>query len=248
MKRIITPGIDLITPLAGSSAWYWGTDETGGDLYAAQMLFQNGGPQRRTRLILMHYPDGTVFEPILTEEGQYLGQPVYQDGRIFLLLADFPREELRISSFDAETRRTALVTTLPLASAGDCRNLELSRSPLMLTRYTDEVFQILWPERREFPKNPRESFLFREGERLYFWAWDKSALDLSAHPEEDCIDTILVRDWNTGETLEEVRGLTYLMPNGEYWALVQTDGNTGCPPGEDSGNSHTVDKDRRSGP
>ena len=31
------------------------------------------------RLVFVHYPDGTVYEPILSKKGCYFGIPVYDD-------------------------------------------------------------------------------------------------------------------------------------------------------------------------
>ena len=74
MKRIITNGITYLEPLAGSSEWYWGTDYASGDLHEAEELFRSGHPIRRNRLILVRFPEGTVYEPVYAEPGQYLGR------------------------------------------------------------------------------------------------------------------------------------------------------------------------------
>ncbi len=96
MKRIITNGITDLEPLAGSSEWYWGTDYASGDLYEAEELFRSGHPIRKNRLVLVRCPEGTVYEPVRTKPGQYLGRPAYHDGQVVLLLVDFPKGEIRI--------------------------------------------------------------------------------------------------------------------------------------------------------
>ena len=93
MKRIITNGITDLEPLAGSSEWYWGTDYASGDLYEAEELFRSGHPIGKNRLVLVRCPEGTVYEPVCTKPGQYLGRPVYHDGRVVLLMVDFPDQE-----------------------------------------------------------------------------------------------------------------------------------------------------------
>ena len=47
----------------GTDKWYWSTDYIHGDLYEAEELFRMGHPVQSNRLYLIHYPDGTVYEP-----------------------------------------------------------------------------------------------------------------------------------------------------------------------------------------
>ena len=91
MKRIITNGITDLEPLQGGSEWYWGTDYASGDLYEAEELFRSGHPIRKNRLVLVRCPEGTLYEPVCTKPGQYLGRPAYHDGQVVLLLVDFPK-------------------------------------------------------------------------------------------------------------------------------------------------------------
>ena len=99
MTRIITNGITNLEPLPGSSEWYWGTDYASGDLYEAEELFRSGHPIRKNRLVLVRCPEGTVYEPVCTKPGQYLGRPAYHDGQVVLLLVDFPKGEIHILAF-----------------------------------------------------------------------------------------------------------------------------------------------------
>ena len=149
MKRIITNGITDLEPLTGSSEWYWGTDYASNDLYEAEELFRSGHPIEKNRLVLVHCPEGTVYEPVRTKSGQYLGRPVYHNGRVVLLMVDFPKEEIRILTF-----HEAEETTEPLARSAH-----------------DNQFQILWPERRDFAIEDHEIFGFLEGNRLYTSVW-----------------------------------------------------------------------------
>ena len=82
MKRIITNGIANLEPLPGSSEWYWGADYASNDLYEAEELFRSGHLIDKNRLVLVHCPEGTLYEPVRTKPGQYLGRPVYHDGQI----------------------------------------------------------------------------------------------------------------------------------------------------------------------
>jgi hypothetical protein len=212
MKRIITNGIINLEPLAGSSKWYWGADYASGDLYEAEELFRSGHPIRKNRLVLVRCPEGTVYEPVCTKPGQYLGRPAYHNGQVVLLLVDFPKEEIRILSFDEAKKTIEPLAVLPLSVVADCYNLMLETPPLMLTRSAhDNQFQILWPERRDFAIEDHEFFEFLEGNRLYTSVW---------YEDPDYREELLVRDYDTGELLERIPGSLRQMPNGQKWLLV----------------------------
>lgn len=212
MKRIITNGITNLEPLAGSSKWYWGADYASGDLYEAEELFRSGHPIHKNRLVLVRCPEGTVYEPVCTKPGQYLGRPAYHNGQVVLLLVDFPKEEIRILSFDEAEEITKPLAVLPLSIVSDCYNLMLETSPLMLTRSAhDNQFQIIWPERRDFAIEDHEFFEFLEGNRLYTSVW---------YEDPDYREELLVRDYDTGELLERIPGSLRQMPNGQKWLLV----------------------------
>lgn len=212
MKRIVTNGITDLEPLQGSDEWYWGADYASGDLYEAEELFHSGHPVQKNRLILVHRPEGTVYEPIRTEPGQYLGKPVCHKGQIVLLLVDFPKAEIRILTFRETDGTTEPLAVLPLTMVEDCYNLMLEASPLLLTRSAhDNRFQILWPERRDFAIEDHEMFAFLEGNRLYTWVW---------YEDPDYREEVLVRDYETGEVLERIPGNLRTMPDGQNWLLV----------------------------
>ena len=212
MKQIITCRINHLDPLYGSNAWYWGTDYASGDLYEAEELFRSGRPIRQNRVILIHYPEGTVYEPIQPGPGQYLGQPVYHGGQVVLLLVDFPKAEIHIIGLEEAAGQTVPLAVLPLSIAEDCCNLMLQTSPLMLTRSAnDSKIQILWPERREFAVEDNEYFAFLEGNKLYTSVWFE---------DPDYREEILVRDFDTGEVLERIPGNFCIMPDGQKWLLV----------------------------
>ena len=212
MKRIITNGITNLEPMLGSNEWYWGTDYASNDLYEGEELFHSGHPIEKNRLVLVHRPEGTVYEPVCTKPGQYLGRPVYHDGRVVLLMVDFPKEEIRILAFHEAEKTTELLAVLPLSIVADCYNLMLEASPLMLTRSAhDNQFQIIWPERRDFAIEDHEFFEFLEGNRLYTSVW---------YEDPDYREEVLVRDYDTGEVLERIPGSIRQMPDGQNWLLV----------------------------
>lgn len=212
MKRITTNGITNLEPLTGSREWYWGADYASGDLYEAEELFRSGHPIRRNRLVLVRCPEGTVYEPVRTEPGQYLGRPVYHEGQVVLLLVDFQKAEILILLFRETDGTTEPLAVLPLSIVTDCYNLMLEVSPLLLTRSAhDNRFQILWPERRDFAIEDHEYFAFLEENKLYTWVW---------YEDPDYREDVLVRDYDTGEVLERIPGNLRTMPDGQHWLLV----------------------------
>lgn len=154
MKRIETQGITYIEPLDCSRGeWYWGSDYASGDLYEAEELFRDGHPVSQNKLIFVHYPDGRVIQPVAAMQGQYFGRPIFHQGKITILLADFPAGKIRILQYDDALGQTALVAEIPRSAVKDCYNLTLETSPLMLIRQgMDGEFQMIWPECSVFIK------------------------------------------------------------------------------------------------
>lgn len=213
MKRIGTQGITYIEPLDGSrGAWYWGTDYIHGDLYEAQELFQDGHPVTQNKLLFVHYPDGKAVQPVTGKSGQYFGRPIFYEGKINILLVDFPAGQIRILQYDDALGQVSTLVEIPLSTVKDCYNLMLEASPLMLARHgMEDSFQLIWPERVSFPIGEREAFLFREGGKLYFSAWEE---------DPEYREEILVRSMDTGEIMERIPGTLKFMPDGQRWILT----------------------------
>lgn len=151
-RHIKTDGVYSLARVENCTGWYWCSDYACGDLYEAEELFRDGHPVRQNRLIFVKYPEGRVVEPVKASEGQYFGAPVFYDGKLRILMVDFPGAVIRLLAYDDESGRTSQFAQLPLGEVSDCYNLMLKRSPLMLTRHgADDLFQVLWPERAEFP-------------------------------------------------------------------------------------------------
>lgn len=211
MKTIPTHGISYIEPLSGSREWYWGTDYATGDLYEAEEVYRDGRPVTSNRLVFVHFPDGRLVEPILAKEGQYLGRPIFYEGKIQILLADFSKGSLHIYQYDDATGQIAEAVSLPLSAVEDCYNLLLRQSPLMLTRQgNDGRFEMVWPERASFDIGESESFYERRDGKLYFIRWRE---------DPDYREEIVVRKYPTGEILETIPGTWMEMPDGQVWVL-----------------------------
>lgn len=213
MKQIETQGITYLEPLAGSNEWYWGMDYTNGDLYEAEELFQMGHPVDRNKLLFVHYPDGRAVQPVIAQRGQYLGRcPICHNGRIAILMADFPAGRISVLQFDSSLEHVLEQTDIPLSAVKDCYNLMLKAAPLMVTRQgSEDTFQILWPENISFEIGARESFWFRSGDKLYFSDWSEEP----EHREE-----IIVRKLETGEIIDRFPGSSMTMPDGQMWILT----------------------------
>lgn len=213
MKRIEIQGITYIEPLDGSRGeWYWGTDYVHGDLYEAEELFRDGHPVSQNKLVFVHYPDGRSIQPIAEKQGRYFGRPIFYQGKLTMLMVDFPAGTIHIIQFDDALNQVTPLADIPLSAVKDCYNLMLKTEPLMLTRQgMDDQFQIIWPEHAAFPIGERESFLFREEKMLYFATWRE---------EPEYQEEILVRSMDTGEILERIPGTLMSMPDGQRWILT----------------------------
>ncbi len=217
MKTIITNGITYIKPVPGANSdWYYGLDNEQGDLYEAEEIYKSGTLLKGRKFCLVHYPDGTVYVPVPQAEGQYCDSPVFLDGGIYVLNADFNRGLLQIIRFDCSDHTTEVYAELSLASVKDCYNLRLQISPLILTRQCvgKNEFEILWPEKVSFPMGDRESFFLRDKDRLFFSRWNEEGDGADYKYWEET----LIRDLK-GNILETLPGDMMLMPDGEIWHL-----------------------------
>ena len=212
MRIIQTDGITNINELKNSGGWHWGTDYTGGDLYEAEELFRGEHEICCNRLIFLHFPDGRMVEPIKATAGQYFGTPVFYREQVYLLMVDFSAEKILISRWHPDADIVDHLTELPLSSAIDCYNLKLhaGKELVLLRQGGSEPFQIVWPEKAEFPIGEREGFEFRDGDRLYFSRWEE---------DPNYREEVVVRQFPTGEVLEVVSGSLQEFPMGQFWLL-----------------------------
>ena len=211
LKKIKLGGIHYITELDGLPGWCWGMDYTSGDLYEAEELWQEKHRISRNRLVFLRFPEGTVFEPVKAKAGQYLGRPAFWEGGIYILLVDFSKEEIVILRWTAEEASLETAASLPLQSVKDCYNLFLTTAPLCLTRQGHEnTFQVVWPEKGDFPIAPAESLDSRDGDCLLFSEWFE---------DPDYREETVIRRYPDGEVLRRLPGSLISAPDGERWLL-----------------------------
>ena len=211
MKIIKTNGIYHLTKLKKSDGWYWDTDYASGDLYEAEELFRHNHPIKSNRLVFVHYPDGRVVEPIKAKVGQYFGAPIFAEGCLYILMVDFPENKILILQYDDTAKEITLRAEISLAEVKDCYNLMLKESPLMLVRQgSEDIFQIVWPEKAEFAIGNTEAFDSRDGDKLYFSRWLE---------DTEYLDEIVIRQFPSGKILEIIEGVLWEMPDGQRWIL-----------------------------
>jgi len=66
------------------------------------------------------------------------------------------------------------------------------------------------PKRKTIAVDPKESFFYREDDRLYFNIWFE---------DPDYREETIIRSASTGEILERLPGDIHIMPNGDLWHL-----------------------------
>ncbi len=209
-KRISTGGINYLRKLEGTDL-YLGIDYTSGDLYEAEDLFKMGHEIKRNRVIYVKYPEGIVYEPIKAMEGQYFGNPIYDNGYIYSLMVDFRQKKIFIHRMTTDLKGIGLEAEFDLSEVKDCYNLMLEKSPVCLCRRgEDQVFQIVWPDKGEFTVDDTEYLNFRDGDRFNFTKWFEDPL----YREET-----VVRSYPDGKVLDQFRGDICEMPDGQKWIL-----------------------------
>jgi len=135
---------------------------------------------------------------------------MYIDGYLCILLVRFTEQSVRMYRFTDGMNDTVIAAEIPLCDIEDCYNLQIHRSPLMITRQSDCRFQILSPEKADFAVHTGESFLYRDGDCLYFSEWTENP---------DYKEQVNVRKYPSGELLASFNGAYLFMPDGQQWVL-----------------------------
>lgn len=214
MKELDLHGITFMRPVKeGTAEWHYAMDYDNGDLYEAQEIYeyQGGHSVDGNHLFLIHYPDGELIEPMPSRKNLAIGEPVYFDQKISFVTVDFDADEICIYQFDCDTREVKELDKISLSSVEDCFNLRLFEHPLTLSRQpNNSTLELIWPKKKTIRIGEKESFFFREGDRLYFNTW---------YEDPDFREETVVRSAKTGKVIETLPGDIHIMPNGELWHL-----------------------------
>lgn len=211
MKEFDLNGITYLRPLEGTAEWYYALDYPTGDLYEAEEIYDMRKTVNGSSLYLIHYPDGEVLKPLESRQNVVIGEPVYDEQEICFAAVDFEAGEIRICRFSCALRVLDTAAVLPLDSVKDCYNLRLHVHPLTLSRQpNDGTFDLVWPERKTIEVSERESFFYRDGDRLFFSRW---------YEDPDYREELVIRDAETGDILKTSPGDIQIMPNGEVWYM-----------------------------
>lgn len=212
MKEFDLGGITYLRPVPeGTSEWYYALDYPDGDLYEAEEIYASGKRIEGSCLYLIHFPDGEVTQPLVKAADVAIGEPVYHGQTISFPAVEFANGVIRIYSFDCAAGKTEERAALPLSAVKDCYNLRLHEHPLTLTRQAnDGIFELLWPDRKTIAVEPKESFFYRDGDRLFFSTW---------YEDPDYRVETIIRSAATGAILQKLPGDVHIMPDGELWHL-----------------------------
>lgn len=210
IRKIPTDGIAYLRKLEGSDLFY-GIDHCGDDLYEAKELFEMDHRLDHNRLIFVTYPEGIVYEPLTAEKGGYFGDPVFDEGLIFILKVDFNKRKLIIYRSDLKFKEIMVHVQLDMEEDEDCYNLRLVRYPVTLIKTSkDNLFRILWPLKTEFEIDPHESFDHRIDEYLIFSMWFE---------DPDYREEAIIRRYPDGEKLWNHKGSIFTTDDGQEWLV-----------------------------
>lgn len=221
--------------IEGTSEWYYShvSSKSFCDLYEAEEIVSDGYTFVGMSCVLIHYPDGNIFKTFEMRENIYVEKPVFGWKDLFLEV-DFGKKVMSLIYIDSEELLSGnfeegkeinsgkscsknieevkhVQAEISLSEVDDCYNLMLKISPVMITRAgNDGYFEVIYPEKKKYNIEIRESFDFRNGDDMYFASWDEN-------PEYE--DFIVVRDYETGEVKSIEKGSIFRMPNGEMWKI-----------------------------
>ena len=83
-------------------------------------------PIKQNRLLFLHYPDGRTVEPIVAHERQYFGAPGFENGRLQILMADFPAGKIYVFQYDPTSEQLTLRAELPRSAIKDLSLIHIS--------------------------------------------------------------------------------------------------------------------------
>lgn len=144
----------------------------------------------------------------------YVEPPIWDHDRFAFLVVDFESKKVLIFHYTPQYDSLETLAELPLEAIQSCYNLKLRTAPLMLTRDENKgCFEILWPIQRSIPVSDTESFLFRDGSKLYFSRWHETGENETYSYSEE----VVIRDVDSGKTLTTFEGYLTRLSDEIYW-------------------------------
>ncbi|SET30462.1 hypothetical protein [[Clostridium] polysaccharolyticum] len=211
LRKKIFEGLAHCTlePVLGTEQWY-SCIESPLTFYQASEMFRNEGEYQGTMCSLLHFPDGKKHCPLTIEKNRYIAPPVYDEGKLAFLAADFERKKFQILYYQPEKQKLTLLAEVTLDIQQEYTNLSLKTRPLLLGyKPKEDSYRVIWPETCEIPIEKNEVFMFRDLDNLYF---QKDATS----KEPSCV---LIRDLHTGQIKNRMTGKMYPMPDGRFWVF-----------------------------
>lgn len=175
----IFKGFEEIYPekIEGTDSWYYGQWTPCSEAYEVP-CYKNKYPG--TKLYLIEFPSGKVYEPIKQEMNVFLERPVYdnKDNLFGIIRYDFNKEVIQVLSYKPEWPGVKTITEIPFSKAGDLVNIRLIVSPFALVKHDiqNDAVEFIWPEEKRYELEKNESLYFQDGGRLYLTKKNQQAI------------------------------------------------------------------------
>lgn len=214
MNIKIFKGFEDIYPekVDGTDFWYYGRWTPCSEAYEVPD-FKNKYPG--TRLYLIEYPSGKIYEPIKQEENVFLESPVFecQDNSFAILRYDFNTEVIQVLIFKPEDSDVKVLTEMPFSKVGDMINVRLVTSPFALVKHNvhGDAVDFLWPKEMHLQFEANEGLCFQNNGKLYTSKWVE---------DPDYREEIIIRDAETGQIIERTPGYLRRMSDDSVWKMT----------------------------
>lgn len=164
MKVRIFKGFEDIYPerIDETDSWYYAQWTPCSEAYEV-VGYKNRYPG--TRLYLIQYPSGKMFEPVRQEKNVFLERPVYEhkDNSFGIIRYDFNKEIVQALIFKPECAGAEVLAETTFAKVGDMINVRLIISPFALVKYDvqRDMVDFLWPKEMTFNSKKMRACIFR---------------------------------------------------------------------------------------
>ena len=169
-----------------------------------------------TRLYLIKYPSGEIYEPMGQEKNVFIERPVYEhkDNSFGIIRYDFSKEVIQLLIFKPGRSGVEVLAETDFSKVGDMINVRLITSPFALVRHDvqNDAVHFLWPREMHIQFEENEGLYFQDDGKLYTSKWIE---------DPDYREESIVRDAETGQILERSPGYLRRMPDGSVWKMTR---------------------------